>query len=54
MQNISLFGIVVLEKKSFELFFTIYGHGRHLEFQKIIFLAKFCITNILLLNMKFH
>ena len=27
-------------------FFTIYGHGRHLEFQKIIFLAKFCITNI--------
>ena len=34
---ISLFGTVVLEKKSFERFFTIYGHGGHLEFRKIIF-----------------
>ena len=36
MQNISLIGTVVLEKKSFERFFTIYGHGGHLEFRKII------------------
>ena len=35
-------------------FFTIYGHGGHLEFQKINFLAKFCKTNILMLNVKFH
>ena len=32
MQNISLIGTVVLEKKSFERFLTIYGHGGHLEF----------------------
>ena len=36
MQNISLIGTVVLEKKSFERFFTIYGHGGHLEFRKIL------------------
>ena len=35
-------------------FFTIYGQGGHLEFQKIIFLAKFCTTKILMINMKFH
>ena len=46
MQNISLIGTVVLAKKSFERFFTIYGHGGHLECQKIIFLAKFYRTNI--------
>ena len=45
MQNISLIGTVVLEKKSFERFFTIYGHGGHLEFQKIIFSTKFCTIN---------
>ena len=33
MQNISLICLVVLEKKSFEWLFTIYGHGGHLEFQ---------------------
>ena len=27
-------------------FFTIYGHGGHLEFRNIIFIAKFCTTNI--------
>ena len=46
MQNISLIGTVVLEKKSFKRFLTIYGHGGHLEFLKIIFLAKFCTVNI--------
>ena len=35
-------------------FFTIYGHGGHLEFRIIIFLANFCTTNMLMLNMKFH
>ena len=54
MQNISLIGTVVLEKKSFERFFTIYEHGGHLEFRKIIFLTKFCTINMLMLNMKFH
>ena len=39
MQNISLIGTVVLEKKSFDRFFTIYGHGGHLEFRKIIFFS---------------
>ena len=36
MKDISLIGTVVLEKKSFERS-TIYGHGGHLEFRKIIF-----------------
>ena len=40
MQNIRLIGTVVLEKKSFERFFTIYGHGGHLEFQKIFFICN--------------
>ena len=35
LQNISLICLVVLEKKSFECFFTIYGHGGHLDFQII-------------------
>ena len=26
--------------------FTIYGHGGHLEFRKIIFLTKFCTINM--------
>ena len=39
MQKISLIGTVVLEKKTFERFFTIYGHGGHLEFLKIIFFS---------------
>ena len=35
-------------------FFTIYKHGGHFEFQIIIFLAEFCTTVMLMLNMKFH
>ena len=34
------------EKGRLNGFFTIYEHGGHLEFRKIIFLAKFCTTNI--------
>ena len=34
-----IIGTVVLGKKSFERFFTIYGHGGHLEFRKIIFFS---------------
>ena len=33
LHNISLIRQVVLGKKSFECFLTIYGHGGHLEFQ---------------------
>ena len=28
------------------IFYTIYGHGGHLEFQIMTFLAKFCTTII--------
>ena len=42
MQNISLIGTVVLGKKSFERFFTIYGHGGHLEF-RIIYVTRSAI-----------
>ena len=33
---------------------NIYGHGGHLEFQIMTFLAKFCKTIIFMLNMKLH
>ena len=34
--------------------FTIYGHGGHIEFRIMTFLAKFCKTIIQMLNIKFH
>ena len=37
----------VLEKKLFECFFTIYGHGGHLEFPIMTVLSIFCITTII-------
>ena len=45
---------VVLKKKSYKCFFAKYGHAGHPEFQIMTFLAKFCLTIIYLLNMKFH
>ena len=33
-------------EEGISMFFTIYEHGSHLEFQIIIFLAKFCTTII--------
>ena len=41
-------------EKVFSMVFTIQGYGGHPAFRIIIILAKFCITVILMLNMKFH
>ena len=30
MPNFKIIGLLVLEEKIFKVFFTIYGHGRHL------------------------
>ena len=46
MQNISLIGAVVLEKKSFERFLPYMGMAAILNFKRKFFLAKFCTTNI--------
>ena len=54
MQNISLIGTVVLEKKSFERFLSYMSMAAILNFARYFFLTKFCTINMSMLNMKFH
>ena len=44
MQNISLIGTVILEKKLFERFLPYMGMAAILNFKRKFFLAKFCTT----------
>ena len=54
MQNISRIGTVVLEKKSFERFLLYVGMAAILNFERYFFLTKFCLINMLMLNMNCH
>ena len=47
------FGLVVLEKKIFELFLPYIGNGGHLEFRIKSILAIFCSLSAWRLYMKF-
>ena len=53
LQNISLIRLVVLEKKIFKGFFTIFGHGGHLEFRIKTILAIFRSPSAWMLHIKF-